>query len=56
MSEWDTQYYEDEEECGECGGEGWITADCFEDTCCCAYPDLQHGVIPCPVCNPSGGK
>ena len=54
MSTWDTQYYEDEKECGECGGEGWITGDCFEDTCCCADPEAEHGVIPCPLCNPEG--
>lgn len=34
----------------ECGGDGWITDDCFEDTCCCLDPDTQHGVIPCPTC------
>ena len=36
--------------CYECGGEGFIVDDCFEDTCCCADPELQHGLIPCPVC------
>ena len=54
MSEWDTQYYEDEEPCQECVGEGWVVADCFEDTCCCAEPEKQHGVTPCPFCNPGG--
>jgi hypothetical protein len=42
--------YEDFEECPECGGEGWVVADCFEDTCCCADPELQHGMERCPVC------
>lgn len=42
------------EDCFECGGEGWVTADCFEDTCCCADPELEHGIIPCPNCNPRG--
>lgn len=42
---------EDYEECGECGGEGWVTADCFEDTCCCADPETSHGVVRC-ICNP----
>jgi hypothetical protein len=40
--------------CYECGGEGWILDECFEDTCCCANPDAQHDYIPCPVCNPKG--
>jgi hypothetical protein len=40
-----------DEECGECGGEGWIVADCFEDTCCCADPESQHDLIRC-TCNP----
>lgn len=38
----------------ECGGEGWIVDDCFEDTCCCADPESEHGLIPCPNCNPRG--
>ena len=40
----------DSEDCYECGGEGYIVADCFEDSCCCADPELEHGLIPCPVC------
>lgn len=43
-----------EEDCYECGGEGFIVDDCFEDTCCCADPDTEHGIIPCPQCNPRG--
>lgn len=39
------------EECGECSGEGWVTADCFEDTCCCADPEQSHGIVRC-ICNP----
>ena len=46
-------YYEDDE-CPECGGDGWVTADCFEDTCCCADPETEHGIEPCPLCNPTG--
>lgn len=45
---------EDSNDCEQCGGEGWITAECFEDTCCCADPDEEHGSIPCPNCNPEG--
>lgn len=40
----------DDEECSECGGEGYVPADCFEDTCCCADPDLEHGYETCPQC------
>ncbi len=47
--------YEDDEYC-ECGGDGWIVDDCFEDTCCCADPDTQHDIIPCPNCNPGGTR
>jgi hypothetical protein len=43
-----------DELCGECGGEGYVIADCFEDTCCCANPDLEHGSIPCPQCHGDG--
>jgi hypothetical protein len=46
-------YEEDEdygEPCHECDDEGWILDDCFEDTCCCADPEVSHGYIPCPVC------
>jgi hypothetical protein len=43
----------EDEDCDTCGGEGWVTAECFEDTCCCADPDTQHGLIRCPTC---GGK
>jgi hypothetical protein len=52
----DFLYDEDTEECYECGSEGWITGDCFEDTCCCADPDEEHGIIPCPRCNPAGAN
>ena len=43
------QEYEDE--CSECGGKGWVVGDCFEDTCCCADPVLEHGLVRCGVCN-----
>jgi hypothetical protein len=43
-------------DCYECGGEGWLTADCFEDSCCCVDPETEHGVIPCPICNPRGDR
>ena len=47
-------YEDDDDECYECGGEGWIEDQCFEDTCCCADPAASHGLIPCPLCNPEG--
>jgi hypothetical protein len=43
-------YDEFDDGCYECGGEGYVLADCFEDTCCCADPESQHGYIVCPVC------
>ncbi len=47
--------FDDEPECcGECGGEGYVVADCFEDTCCCAEPELEHGLIRCPTCGGNG--
>lgn len=39
-----------DDECPYCYGEGMIELDCFEDTCCCAYPELEHGVMECPHC------
>jgi hypothetical protein len=45
---------EDVLECDECDGYGWITGDCFEDTCCCLDPDADHDAMPCPKCNPNG--
>lgn len=39
-----------ESECPECDGEGFVVAPCFEDTCCCADPETEHGIIPCPLC------
>lgn len=48
-------YYEDDGfGCCECGGEGYIVNDCFEDTCCCADPELEHGVRTCPACHGRG--
>ena len=44
--------FETEDGCYECGGEGFIVADCFEDSCCCADPEMDHGLIPCPLCKP----
>lgn len=44
----------DSDECAECDGSGWIEDDCFEDTCCCADPVTEHGIIHCPMCNPKG--
>ena len=44
----------EDEYCGECGGEGYVLNDCFEDTCCCADPESQHGYSVCPVCKGKG--
>lgn len=40
-----------DDECYECGGEHVVVADCFEDSCCCAEPEIEHGVVACPVCS-----
>ena len=40
----------EEDECYECHGDGVVFAECFEDSCCCANPEQDHNVIPCPVC------
>lgn len=45
---------EELEECYECGGEGFIIDECFEDSCCCEDPASDHDVIPCPVCSQKG--
>jgi len=47
----DEQFDDADETCGECGGEGYVLADCFEDTCCCLFPEVEHGYIRC-ICNP----
>jgi hypothetical protein len=39
------------EPCWECGDEGYVLSDCFDDSCCCADPETEHGYEPCPVCN-----
>ena len=43
-------YGDEPEGCYECGGEGYVVAECFEDTCCCEDPEMEHGLIPCPLC------
>lgn len=43
---------DDDGECYECGGDGVVLDDCFDDTCCCADPE-DHGYVRCHVC---GGK
>jgi hypothetical protein len=39
--------------CWECE-DGYILADCFEDTCCCADPEEEHDIIPCRTCGGRG--
>lgn len=51
----DEQEFEDFDDfCGECGGDGIVLNDCFEDTCCCADPEAEHGYRTCPVCRGKG--
>ena len=40
----------DDGPCPDCDGDGFIEAECFEDSCCCARPDMEHGYRPCPTC------
>ena len=43
---------DDDEECPNCGGEGWVWG-CFEDTCCCTDDDgLGCDPIRCDWCRP----
>lgn len=53
-NDWDPLW--DEDDCEECGGEGVILNDCFEDTCCCADPEEEHGYRDCPLCQPHGNE
>ena len=50
----EAQDYYEEEYCPDCGGDGWVDGDCFEDTCCCADPVASHGVVKCPTCGGRG--
>jgi len=46
----DTEFEIDDGPCPECDGDGLILGACFEDSCCCADPQTEHELIPCPVC------
>jgi hypothetical protein len=51
------QWRDDEgEPCEECGGEGWVEGDCFEDTCCCVNPAASHGLVECQSCGGTGNS
>jgi len=39
-----------DEPCPDCDGDGLMLADCFEDSCCCAEPEMEHDLILCPSC------
>lgn len=45
---------DDDDTCWQCGGEGYVVNDCFEDTCCCADPETEHGVRTCDICEGTG--
>jgi len=49
-----SDYCGEDEVCGECGGDGYIERDCDEDSCCCADPELEHGIVRCPACKGRG--
>jgi hypothetical protein len=40
--------------CPDCEA-GYVLDDCFEDSCCCLHPELDHDVIPCSTCEGKGG-
>lgn len=42
-------------ECEECGGECYVEAGCFEDSCCCAFPEADHDYELCHACGGYGG-
>lgn len=50
----DEDFLDYQDACGECDGYGYVLNDCFEDTCCCADPENEHGYSVCPVCNGKG--
>lgn len=64
MSEWDNQYYEEEQDglghdngaCCECSGSGWKVV-CIDDMCH-GEDECIHGdpPVPCRNCNPNGEK
>jgi hypothetical protein len=39
------------DDCPNCGGEGYSSHDCGEDSCCCADPDDN---VTCDICRGSG--
>jgi hypothetical protein len=58
--EWDNQCARcgssvDRELCEDCGGDGYVEAGCFEDSCCCANPEVDHDYETCHACAGSGG-
>ena len=44
----------EDDECWDCGGDGYILAYCGEDSCCCAEPDMDHDLIMCRTCRGKG--
>lgn len=42
--------------CFNCGGDGFVVGECFEDSCCCANPELDHDLSPCPYCTVKAGQ
>ena len=41
--------------CFDCEDSGYVLGDCFEDTCACAEPELEHDMIRCETCLGAGG-
>lgn len=40
--------------CYECGGDGFLVAECGEDSCCCRDPEESHGYVTCHICSGAG--
>jgi len=41
--------------CFECDGDGYLVADCEEDSCCCLNPEAHHRLVTCDNCFGVGG-
>ena len=44
--------FNDDDDCFECDGVGFVMGDCGEDCCPCADPEMQHPWYPCEICTP----
>jgi hypothetical protein len=40
----------EDDDCWNCGDEGYTVNSCIEDCCCCLDPEEEHGITACPYC------